>query len=683
MLDKLAAAKVPWIRLDIGWCSLQEHSRTDPKTGELLLSRWYVERIDFLVDEARARGMKVLGTLWCTPPWANRNSGANVAPEDVRDYANIAGWAARHWKGRIAAWEIWNEANIWDFWQTPPDRPHDAAMPPWIVRYYASMLKLAYPKVKAADPHALVVTAGTSYTDSAWIGYLYESLDRSRVEDCSPEPNCFDVLATHPYQAPANLPPEQPEDPGAPEHEPKWRMSHTPAVRKSMVDAGDAHKPIWFTEFGWSSHPNDASTPGYARGVTLEQQADYLTRAVKYARENFSYVTNMFWYAERNRNKPESSPSNIHINNYGLLTYDLAEKPSYAALKSLLSGLPRDGTLLRERSSSQVYVMAGGAKFQIREEFDLGFPEPDIQVVPDGSLARIPDIPRDGTLLRERSSAGVYVMVSRAKLAIPSLKEFHALGYRESDIRVVPTGSLARLADVPRDGTLLRELSSSQVYVLKDGRRYDTGTKEERDCRGYRGEVLVVPNGSLTGIPAGGRLDRATLAVDDATVEEGNSGATNATLTVSLSEAQACDVAIVYRTKDGAATIEDRDYDATDGTVEIPARSTSAKIDVAVNGDAADEGDEAFTAELTGATNAEVGDSQGKVTIQDDDSAAQEPVRSPRPVDPDPERPRNPGRPGACSTLKGGKRAACIRRKCGRLKGAKRRACVKKVMRRR
>lgn len=40
-------------------------------------------------------------------------------------------------------------------------------------------------------------------------------------------------------------------------------------------------------------------------------------------------------------------------------------------------------------------------------------------------------------------------------------------------------------------------------------------------------------------------------------------------------------------------------------------------------------------------------------------------------------------KPGACSRLKGKKRAACITRKCRRLKGAKRRACVKKVTRRR
>ncbi|HEU6446285.1 MAG TPA: hypothetical protein VFL61_14615 [Gaiellaceae bacterium] len=29
------------------------------------------------------------------------------------DYADFAGWAASYWRGRVAAWEVWNEPDPW------------------------------------------------------------------------------------------------------------------------------------------------------------------------------------------------------------------------------------------------------------------------------------------------------------------------------------------------------------------------------------------------------------------------------------------------------------------------------------------------------------------------------------------------------------------------------------------
>jgi polysaccharide biosynthesis protein PslG len=297
VLDKLKAAGVTWIRVDLGWASLQEYGRNS-------FSKWYVDLADSVVNAARARGLHVLGTLWSTPAWANGGRGTNVPPSDVNDYARIASWAAAHFHGRVEAWEVWNEPNLTDFFTG------DAAA-------YARLLRAAYPAFKRADSKALVVFGGPSANDTAYLARAYSAGVRGS----------FDVMATHPYQGIADAPPEKPDD-GT-----KYTLSHVRAVRDLMVKQGDSAKPIWFTEFGWSSHANWSGVENWNRGVTPQQQGDYLVRTIRYVKANFPYVTNMFWYNERNL-----STGTPQLDNYGLLDRSLSPKPAYLALQAQLTG---------------------------------------------------------------------------------------------------------------------------------------------------------------------------------------------------------------------------------------------------------------------------------------------------------------------------------------------------------
>ena len=133
-------------------------------------------------------------------------------------------------------------------------------------------------------------------------------------------------MATHPYQGMADAPPEKPDDGN------RWWFTHLPAVRNVMVANGDGAKPIWFTEYGWSSHANYPGIENWKRGVTDAQQADYLVRAIDYVTKNYPYVKNMLWYTERDR-----TTGNVQYDNYGLLTTSLSPKPVYAALKNYIA----------------------------------------------------------------------------------------------------------------------------------------------------------------------------------------------------------------------------------------------------------------------------------------------------------------------------------------------------------
>lgn len=293
VLDRMAEAGLTEVRIDLSWATLQPTARGqyDP---------WGVSFADRVITMATARGLTPLVTLWLTPGWANNGAGEKVLPTDPADYAAVARWAAARWAGKVGAWEVWNEPNSTTFMAGA-----DAAG-------YTRLLKAAYPAFKAGDPDTKVVLGAPEYNDTGWIGKVYAAGGAGS----------FDVMATHPYQGVADAAPETAADGTI------WTLRHVAQVRTLMAAHGDGNKPVWFTEFGWSSHPNWAGVQNWDRGVTEAQQADYFVRTLKLLAAEYPYVTKVFWYNDRNRDS--GSPRN---DNYGILYRDLTPKPVWHALK--------------------------------------------------------------------------------------------------------------------------------------------------------------------------------------------------------------------------------------------------------------------------------------------------------------------------------------------------------------
>lgn len=308
-LDQAKRAGARVVRIDVGWQTLEE-----ARKGKY--SSWYLSQIDDVVNKARARGLKVLFTLVFTPCWASSapdsiKQGCSAGwyergvgrypPSNPRDYADALRFLASRYRGRVTAWEIWNEPNLKAFWNT--SRP---------VARYVALLKAAYRAAKAADPGAVVVGGALSESDVTFTNALYRAGAKGN----------FDALSIHPYSH--DYSPLRTLDP-------RWVKSSfiqgVPAVRNVMRRYGDARR-MWLTEFGWSTSSIRGRQNPWENGVSESTQATYLRQAFTHMHE-WSYVDVGVWYNLVNR----SADTADRESNFGLLRHDRTKKPAYSAFQ--------------------------------------------------------------------------------------------------------------------------------------------------------------------------------------------------------------------------------------------------------------------------------------------------------------------------------------------------------------
>lgn len=292
-LDAMAAHDLGWVRLDVGWASLQPDGpgRLDP---------YELARVRSAVGMARSRGLKVLVMFWLTPAWAGPQLRA--APDDSRDYAAALGELAAAVPA-VEAWEVWNEPNDADFFASAD--PAD----------YARLLGAAHDALRRSAPRDQVVMGGTSYNDAAWIEKALAAGAAGR----------YDVMATHPYGAPADRPATAADD-GT-----RYSFGHLRMVLAAMARHGDAGRPVWLTEVGWSTHRDAPGAPPWERGVDEAAQAERSARLLTLCAERFPAVEAVFFYTAVDHRTGTRS----QYDNYGLLRDDLSAKPVLDAIAAV------------------------------------------------------------------------------------------------------------------------------------------------------------------------------------------------------------------------------------------------------------------------------------------------------------------------------------------------------------
>ena len=121
-----------------------------------------------------------------------------------------------------------------------------------------------------------------------------------------------------------------------------------------------------------------------------------------------------------------------------------------------------DQTTLSEITGGDIYVIFGGAKFYIADFYVLGNYSNyrSIRKIPDGMLSRIPDIPREGTILRQADGGGkVYLIKDKMRHLIENPKVLEFFGGWDA-LCTIPEHTLEQVPDAGDTVTLQNVLTT-------------------------------------------------------------------------------------------------------------------------------------------------------------------------------------------------------------------------------
>jgi hypothetical protein len=145
-----AQLRVTHIRLNLIWSSLVNKPRTRRVPKRI---HYNFARVDSLVRAARKRGVKVqISLTGPAPAWASRSHHSGPLWPIAWRYGRFVRAAARHFKGRVKRYSIWNEPNHIN-WLAP--KRAQASM-------YRRLYRRGYREIKRVDRHAQVLIGETA-----------------------------------------------------------------------------------------------------------------------------------------------------------------------------------------------------------------------------------------------------------------------------------------------------------------------------------------------------------------------------------------------------------------------------------------------------------------------------------------------------------------------------------------
>ena len=240
----------------------------EPKPGV-----WDWSEADRILGEVERRGLRLIARLGHVP-FRARNADHLLAkdapPADLKPWRTYCAAVAERYRGKIAAYQIWNEPNLSREWGD--QRPDPAA--------YVELLAACSEGIRARDPDAILISAGLAPTgnhddlalpDDIFLDHMYRNDFQQHI----------DVVGVH---APGYAAPEVgPDDEAALQ---RWfTFRRIEDLRKIMLRHGDEARQMAVMEFGYTT---EALNPDYRWfAVTEEERADLLVRAYEYAIANW------------------------------------------------------------------------------------------------------------------------------------------------------------------------------------------------------------------------------------------------------------------------------------------------------------------------------------------------------------------------------------------------------------
>jgi hypothetical protein len=281
-------------------------------------------------DAVAAAGIKVFVVL----DYGNKIYENELDPQA---YANYAGWMAKTLKGKVAAYDLWNEPDNFYFLKQyggPRDgRDHSL----WVVKY-GELVRLAAAAIRKADPDAVIVH---NLEGPAWV-YALQNAPQDYAQ--------VDGVDMHPY--PVRYPAET--VPGNDSQMAKLAGLPTTATdTHSMLSSLDIHcidlpqkylgHPLqcWVGEYGYSTY--QPLQGGHWAGFTEEAQADYEVRGAVTGLVHGVKAWCIYDFVDET-NDPHDVESN-----FGMvedITRGYRRKPAFFALQRLARHLGPDWQLV-------------------------------------------------------------------------------------------------------------------------------------------------------------------------------------------------------------------------------------------------------------------------------------------------------------------------------------------------
>jgi len=300
-----------WVKQQVEWAVYE------PSKGAY---NW--SELDRLVNSANAAGVRVLFSVLRSPAWAN--SAPDGPPRNFNDLGDFLGALAARYKGRVHAYEVWNEQNLAREW-------HGHALS---ASSYVDLLRIGYSRIKAADPDAVVVAGALTPTgvndpsiaidDRLFLRQMYEAGLRGVCDAVGVHPSGF---ANPPDTSwPNNLS-------KAPSHNnhPSFYFRNTMEdYHNIMAEYGDGGKQLWPTEFGWAVTPSPQPGYEYAAYNNEATRAQWIVQAYQMSKA-WGWVGPMFlWNLNFRIVAPGSEQSA-----FGIVDAGWRPTASWAALRDM------------------------------------------------------------------------------------------------------------------------------------------------------------------------------------------------------------------------------------------------------------------------------------------------------------------------------------------------------------
>jgi hypothetical protein len=342
-----------WVRLTVYWSSVAPFNleagfqASNPNAPGY---RW--SDLDQAVKAATAEGLHVVLLVLAAPTWAEGPGMPGSASPGSWDPSPSALGAFAHaiavrYSGRftdpsqpllklpkVTYFQAWDEPNLPVYLEPQWVQETNGAIEPESPDLYRALLNSFYAAVKAVQPHAFVLAAGTApYGDPPGgvqmspLTFLREMFCLTaglQAKPCADPPH-FDALDHHPYAVDPTAKAVSPNDVGVPDLGKIFRVLHAAQRVRHALPVGP--KSLWITEFDWASDP-----PSH-QAFSLAIQAQFTALALyDFWRQGVSHA---FWFQIRD----PLVPNNIFTGG-GLFFANGVAKPAVAAFRFPFVALP-------------------------------------------------------------------------------------------------------------------------------------------------------------------------------------------------------------------------------------------------------------------------------------------------------------------------------------------------------